>query len=61
MHKEKLIYLKLCIFVLLEDLSEHIKMQSLLNLMQKIQKFGGAMFTPVLLFAFAGIVIGIGT
>ena len=29
--------------------------------MQKIQKFGGAMFTPVLLFAFAGIVIGIGT
>ncbi|MBS7008974.1 alpha-glucoside-specific PTS transporter subunit IIBC [Anaerostipes sp.] len=30
-------------------------------MMQKIQKFGGAMFTPVLLFAFAGIVIGIGT
>lgn len=29
--------------------------------MQKIQKFGGAMFTPVLLFAFTGIVIGIGT
>ncbi len=29
--------------------------------MQKIQKFGGAMFTPVLLFAFAGIVVGIGT
>ena len=29
--------------------------------MQKIQKFGGAMFTPVLLFAFAGIVIGVGT
>lgn len=27
----------------------------------KIQRFGGAMFTPVLLFAFAGIVIGIGT
>lgn len=24
-------------------------------MMQKIQKFGGAMFTPVLLFAFAGI------
>lgn len=30
-------------------------------MLQKIQKFGGAMFTPVLLFAFAGIVIGIGT
>lgn len=30
-------------------------------MMQKIQKFGGAMFTPVLLFSFAGIVIGIGT
>ncbi len=29
--------------------------------MQKIQKFGGAMFTPVLLFAFAGISVGIGT
>ena len=28
-------------------------------MMQKIQKFGGAMFTPVLLFAFAGIVIGV--
>lgn len=28
---------------------------------QKIQKFGGAMFTPVLLFAFAGIMIGIAT
>lgn len=32
-----------------------------LNMMQKIQKFGGAMFTPVLLFAFAGVVIGLGT
>jgi PTS system arbutin-like IIC component len=31
------------------------------TMMQKVQKFGGAMFTPVLLFAFAGIVIGIGT
>lgn len=30
-------------------------------MMQKIQRFGGAMFTPVLLFAFAGIMIGIGT
>ena len=30
-------------------------------MMQKIQKFGGAMFTPVLLFAFAGITIGVGT
>lgn len=28
---------------------------------QKIQKFGGAMFTPVLLFAFAGIMVGIAT
>lgn len=31
------------------------------KMLQKIQRFGGAMFTPVLLFAFAGIVIGIGT
>ena len=31
------------------------------NMLQKIQRFGGAMFTPVLLFAFAGTVIGIGT
>lgn len=30
-------------------------------MMQKIQKFGGAMFTPVLLFSFAGVVIGVGT
>ena len=30
-------------------------------MMQKIQKFGGAMFTPVLLFAFAGVIIGFGT
>lgn len=30
-------------------------------MMQKLQRFGGAMFTPVLLFAFSGIVIGICT
>lgn len=30
-------------------------------MMQKIQRFGGAMFTPVLLFAFAGISIGFST
>lgn len=30
-------------------------------MMQRIQKFGGAMFTPVLLFAFSGIVVGICT
>lgn len=30
-------------------------------MMQKIQKFGGAMFTPVLLFAFSGIMVGITT
>lgn len=30
-------------------------------MLQKIQRFGGAMFTPVLLFAFAGTMIGIGT
>lgn len=29
-------------------------------MMKKIQKFGGAMFTPVLLFSFAGIIIGLG-
>ena len=28
---------------------------------QKTQKFGGAMFTPVLLFAFAGIMVGLAT
>lgn len=30
-------------------------------MMQKIQRFGGAMFTPVLLFAFAGVTVGLGT
>lgn len=30
-------------------------------MMQKIQRFGGAMFTPVLLFAFSGMMIGIAT
>ena len=30
-------------------------------MLQKIQRFGGAMFTPVMLFAFAGITVGIGT
>ena len=30
-------------------------------MLQKIQRFGGAMFTPVMLFAFAGVTIGIGT
>lgn len=30
-------------------------------MMEKIQRFGGAMFTPVLLFAFAGICIGFST
>lgn len=30
-------------------------------MMQKIQRFGGAMFTPVLLFAFSGIMIGVST
>lgn len=29
--------------------------------MQKIQRVGGAMFTPALLFAFAGICVGVGT
>jgi len=29
------------------------------RMMQKIQRFGGAMFTPVLLFAFAGITVGL--
>ncbi|MFZ1667082.1 MAG: PTS cellbiose transporter subunit IIA, partial [Trichococcus flocculiformis] len=26
-------------------------------MMQKLQRFGGAMFTPVLLFAFSGIIL----
>ena len=30
-------------------------------MLQKIQRFGGAMFTPVMLFAFAGVTIGIST
>lgn len=30
-------------------------------MLQKIRRFGGAMFTPVMLFAFAGITVGIGT
>ncbi|MDR1571802.1 MAG: PTS transporter subunit EIIC, partial [Clostridiales Family XIII bacterium] len=30
-------------------------------MMKKIQRFGGAMFTPVLLFAFAGIMAGLST
>ena len=29
-------------------------------MMQKIQRFGGAMMTPVLLFAFSGIMVGLG-
>lgn len=28
-------------------------------MLSQIQRFGGAMFTPVLLFPFAGIVVGI--
>lgn len=30
-------------------------------MMQKIQRFGGAMYTPAILFAFSGIVVGLGT
>ena len=30
-------------------------------MMQKIQRFGGAMFVPVLLFPFAGIIVGLAT
>lgn len=29
--------------------------------MQKVQRFGGAMFTPVLLFSFSGIIVGLST
>lgn len=29
--------------------------------MQKVQRFGGAMFTPVMLFSFAGIMVGLST
>ena len=29
--------------------------------MQKVQRFGGAMFTPVMLFSFAGLMVGIST
>lgn len=31
------------------------------GVMQKVQRFGGAMFTPVLLFSFAGIMVGLST
>ena len=31
------------------------------GVMQKVQRFGGAMFTPVLLFSFAGIMVGSST
>ena len=30
-------------------------------MMEKIQRFGSAMLAPVLLFAFAGLAVGIGT
>ena len=30
-------------------------------MMEKIQKFGGAMFTPVMLFAVSALLIGFGT
>lgn len=30
-------------------------------MMQKMQRFGGAMYTPVMLLAFSGIVVGITT
>jgi PTS family maltose porter, EIICB component len=29
-------------------------------MMQKLQRFGAAMFVPVLLFSFAGIVVALG-
>lgn len=31
------------------------------GIMQKVQRFGGAMFTPVMLFSFAGLMVGIST
>ena len=31
------------------------------TLMQKVQRFGGAMFTPVLFFAVFGIIVGFAT
>lgn len=31
------------------------------GVMQKIQRFGGAMFTPVLLFSFSGVMVGVST
>lgn len=31
------------------------------GVMQKVQRFGGAMFTPVLLFSFAGVMVGLST
>ncbi|MCY8507810.1 hypothetical protein, partial [Bacillus atrophaeus] len=30
-------------------------------MMQKVQRFGSAMFVPVLLFAFSGIIVGLST
>ncbi|MGE6770671.1 hypothetical protein ACQKF6_14155, partial [Bacillus velezensis] len=31
------------------------------EMMQKVQRFGSAMFVPVLLFAFSGIIVGLST
>lgn len=31
------------------------------QIIQKVQRFGGAMFTPVLLFSFAGVMVGLAT
>jgi PTS system arbutin-like IIC component len=30
-------------------------------MLQRFQRLGGALFTPVLLFSFAGLIVGLGT
>lgn len=50
----------MCKFVVVVVVLER-KVFDMQGMTQKIQKFGGAMFTPVLLFAFAGVIIGLGT
>ena len=32
-----------------------------LSVLQRFQRLGGALFTPVLLFSFAGLIVGLGT
>lgn len=54
--EENLTCLRDCFLTFLVIVIEGMK-----GVMQKVQRFGGAMFTPVLLFSFAGIMVGLST